>query len=665
MQSSPLTPRRQFTYSLNGCTITDPYQWLEEETPEVHAWIAAQNQLTKEVLAPQHPAQYFSELKKAFESTAFFPPSKRGKHYFWEERKKGQDHLALYFSEGLQGTPHCLIDPNTQPSTNLDFWFVSPTGKYITYGLSQKGDEQSTMHVYSLELEKDIEHIKHTRHASVAWLADETGFYYTRHPAPGSVPAGDEQYYARVYLHKLNVDCAQDVLIFGKDRPKEDMIELSISLNGKILLITVQQHWHANELFMYAEEKITCLSESLHALASPVITDSQVFVCTNYQAPNFCIRAVPISQLPTQIISWPILVPESKPLEGINVSKDFLIARYLDNCSSEVLLFTHQGISKGQLALPLFSTCPGIKARAQEQEFFYAQVGFVTAKKIYSVDQGKTTVWRQTENIFNPEEYDISQQWANSKDKTRVPFFVVKPKKTQTPAPTILTGYGGYGVSVPPYYLAQIKPWLDQGGIFALANIRGGGEFGKTWHDQGTLSNKQNTFNDFIAVGEQLMKQGAASTLGIIGGSNGGLTVGACMTQRPDLFSAVVCQVPVLDMFRYPRFLIAARWVHEWGDPEQPDEFGWLKHWSPYHNVKQGIEYPPVLFTTSTHDTRVHPLHARKMTAILQQTNTCHPVLLRTQQDAGHGPGSGLTLMLQTQADVLAFFTAQLCEKKE
>ncbi len=655
--------------------ISDPFRWLENaESTETKKWIREQNNYLDKHLRNDRFTLFSKELQRDFGFTHFSNPLPVHGLYFYTERKPKEDQAALYLRKGLRGKPIKLIDPNGKSrgnTTTLDFWSPSKSGRYLAYGLSQAGEEMAVIRIRDIKSGKDLkEKIPQCRYSQVEWLPDDSGFFYTRHPWPGTVAKNDEHLYEKVYFHALGKDPKNDPLIFGEMRPKDDMLEISLSPDGTLLAIGAAQNWTRNDLYLYecASQKTSTLIKGIEAKFSLTFLEDRAIIFTNHKADRYRVLWTPLKDIRKPIDEWKELIPESKDiLQSITPTKTLLIAEYLKNVSSQVVLFTHSGKKVGTLPLPPHSSLSGIGARREEEEFFYGVESFTFPKITYRKSQGKAEVYRKTENPIDPKEYVVKQEWSTSKDGTRVPLFIyhkkgLAPKK---PHPTILYGYGGFGVSLTPTFMRTFVPWIKRGGIFALANIRGGGEFGEEWHKAGTKDRKQNSFDDFIAAGEYLIKKKYtdAQHLGILGGSNGGLLVAAALTQRPDLWKAVCSKVPLTDMVRFPLFGMALRWVHEYGNPEKAKDLKNILKWSPYHNVKPGTEYPTTLFTTAVKDTRVDPLHARKMGALLQKVNEKNPIFIFTEMDAGHGPGRPVKKIVEGQALTLSFFAENLALK--
>lgn len=656
-----------------GIRIPDPYRWLEERTEEVDDWVAAQNTYTDSVLRSQTQKVFSNELQKLFWSVVFSNPVAANGRYFFVERRPGQDQFVLLVQDNLRGKPRVLFDPHGKTGENtatIQEWTPSLTGKYIAYEYAEGGTEMGELRILDVATGKHVaEVIPACRHASVAWLPDDSGFFYTRHPKTGEVPKNEEHLHEKAFFHRLGDAPDRDMLIFGADRPNDDMLKLDISPDGRYLSIGVLRRWTENEIFLY-----DCKRKKLHPLVVGIsakfdirFAEELVLLITNYRAENFRILATPYEQLFRPITEWEERIPEQQDLlESAYVTKESVILEYLSNACSRLELFDFSGKRINELPLPAFSTVNHVSANPSETEFFYGVESFsfphITFR--YNPEIKTHEQFRAIENPIDPDNYRIRQEWFTSKDGVNVPMFIFHKKnmKLNGQNPTILYGYGGFGIKETPVFSRHWLPWLERGGIFAIANIRGGGEFGSTWHEHAIKEKKHNSFDDFIAAAEYLTTctYTCADNLGILGGSNGGLLVSAVAILRPELFAAVCARVPLTDMVRFPRFGMAKRWIHEYGDPSNPLDLQTILSWSPYHNVRPGAEYPSFLFTTAENDTRVDPMHARKMVAQLQALDQRNHILLFTEKEAGHGAGKPLSKIVEAQSLILTFFSKEL-----
>lgn len=670
----PQTKKEVIVDEINGISIADPYRWLEESSDkEVVDWIGIQNQFTDSILRNEKQNKFSDELIKNFKVVNFSNPVPVKGRYFYTERQPDEDQMVLYAKDGLDGMPIKLVDPNGKREGNtitIDYWFPGWTGRYVVYGLSKGGDEMATLYVVDVDKNENLpEKIVHCRYSSVRWLPDDSGFFYTRNPHPGTVPKNEEHLFLKVYFHKLGDNPENDKLIFGENRPKDDMINISLSLDGQLLAIHVSQKWTENEIYIYDSRKgiTTSLITGIPSKFSLQFLSDKAILYTNYKANNYKIVSAKLDNLFSKIDEWQEFFPERQNLlESVAITADKILLEYLVNACSEIVTLDHSGKDIGKVPLPKFSSLAGISTGRTEKEFFYGLESFTVPKIVYRFNPQTQQYeeYKATDNPVNPDNYKIKQEWYTSKDGTKIPVFIFHKKEVGLNGknPTILYGYGGFASNKTPMFMRSWVPWIERNGIFAVANIRGGGEFGEKWHKTGIKENKQNSFDDFIYAAEYLIskKYTDVNHFGILGGSNGGLLVSAVAVQRPDLFKAVCSQVPLTDMVRFPKFGIAVRWIHEYGNPEIKNDLEKILEWSPYHNVQSGVEYPNILFTTADKDTRVDPLHARKMTALLQSVNKQNKVLLFTEIEAGHGAGKPISKTVELQSLVLTFFAQEL-----
>jgi prolyl oligopeptidase len=691
--SFPLAPPRAAQKPVidmyHGVKVLDNYRWLEDgQSPETQKWVTQEMAYTRGILnrLPGREAIH-NRLTELLSIGSVTPPVMAGRHYFYTRREGLQNQPVLYVRDGLDGADRVLVDANKLSADGtiaLDWFQPSETGKYIAYGTSPSGSEMSTLHILETKTGTVLaDTIERTRAASIAWKLDNSGFYYTRSPKPGEVPAGQEMYNRHVYYHELTNDPEDipedsDQPIFGEGRDPEDWPNISLSNDGRWLLINVSQGWTKSELFLWktnAGTPPTRITTGKNFLYSGEIYNGKLYITTNEDAPRYRVFVTDVGNYERE--AWKELIPQSDAvLQGVAVYGGKLFAQYEQNASTQLKLFDLDGKMVKDLALPAIGSVYQTGGRWDRDEIFYGFQSFTFAPSIYRYDlkEASTSLWSKVEApSIDPAAYEVNQEWFKSKDGTRVPMFVVNKKGVQKNGknPTLLTGYGGFNVSLTPSFSRTAYLWMEHGGIFAVANLRGGAEFGEDWHRAGMLDKKQNVFDDMIAAAEYLMaeKYTDKNHLAIQGGSNGGLLMGAMITQRPDLFRAVVCQVPLLDMIHYQDFQIAKLWVPEYGTSENAEQFKWLYAYSPYHHVKPGVEYPATLFMTADTDTRVDPMHAKKMTAEMQaeaKNGTSHtrPILLRIESKAGHGAGKPVTKQIEEFTDVYSFLFWQLGVKE-
>jgi len=669
-----VTKKDSIIDEIQGFQIPDPYRWLEDiENLEVKTWIDSQNRKTDEVLKKDSFKTFLDELVKKFKVVNFSNPVPVKGRYFYTERQPDEDQAVLYMKKGLNGDPVKLFDPNGKRDGNtvtIDYWDESKSGKYIAYGISEGGDEMATLYVKNTDTNEDLpDTIIHCRYSSVRWLPDDSAFFYTRNPRPGNVPKNEEHLHTKVYFHKLGDNPDNDELIFGADRPKDDMIGISLSPDGRYLGIQASRTSTENEIYVYdreTKETKTIVAEIPSKFSIRFLKD-KVLLDTNYKANNYRVLQSSYIEMYRPVTEWEEFIPEREfLLKSMSVTNSKILVGYLVNACSKVVIFNYEGKEIGKIPLPKYSSLVGISTRRDEEEFFYGVHSFISPKILYRYDSVSENYseFRKTDNPINPEDFEVKQEWYASKDGTKIPLFIFHKKglELNSKNPTILYGYGGFASNQTPSFMRKWVPWIERNGIFVIANIRGGGEFGEKWHKDGIKEKKQNSFDDFIAAAEYLIahKYSDKEHLGILGGSNGGLLVSAVGVQRPDLFKAICSRVPLTDMVRFPKFGIAVRWVHEYGNPEVKEDVKEILKWSPYHNVKENIEYPNFFFTTANKDTRVDPLHARKMAARLQEANKQNNILIFTEMEAGHGSGKPIIKIVENQALVLSFFAQNL-----
>ncbi|MBV8715439.1 MAG: S9 family peptidase [Chloroflexi bacterium] len=680
-RTSPVTRKDDLVEVLHGVSVPDPYRWLEDgESTETHDWVEAQNARTRGFLAelPQ-AAAIRARLDELFTVGWVSTPVLRGNRSFYQRRDGRLDQPVLVSRDGPDGQERTILDPNGLSAKGivaLDWWYPSDDGRLLAFGLSEGGTELSTLSVLDVDrgVRLESDQIPYTRAASIAWLPDNSGFYYTRYPTLGSVPDGEEMYHRHVFFHSLGADWRQDAEVFGAGRAREDWPNVDISSSGRWLSVEVEQGWSRSEVYVLDRENLSggfiAIHEGIDAMAHAVFAGDRLLVHTNRDAPNWVLFEVDPSHPDRS--SWRLIIPEraDRVLDAIHPSVGRLIAHELHNATSEVRMYDLEGAVHAEVQLPGLGTVTGLGGEWSGSQMTLGFTSFAQPPTAYTVDvaSGSCELLAHGELPpgFDATNYTVRQDWYTSRDGTRVSIFVISRRDVPLdsgPRPTLLTGYGGFNVSRTPMFVTALPLWLDAGGVYALPNLRGGGEYGEAWHRAGMLGSKQNVFDDFIAAGEWLVSQGITSPdlLAISGGSNGGLLVGAALTQRPDLFRAVVCQVPLLDMLRYQNLRIARLWIAEYGSAEDPSQFEWLYAYSPYHRVRDGERYPATFLLTADGDSRVDPMHARKMAARLQAATAGDaPVLLRVESAAGHGQGKPRSKLVDEATDIWSFLFSEL-----
>jgi prolyl oligopeptidase len=691
----PSAPVKPVEETVQGRKIVDPYRYMEDASdPLTKNYVEQELAYTRSILDPLPGRdRTHARLKELLSIGTIGTPQVGGQYYFYTRREGTQNQPILYVREGSDGKDRPLVDVNqlaTDGTVALDWWFPSDDGRYVAYGTSASGSEESTLHLVETVTGKLLpDAIERTRFTSLAWKKDDSGFYYTRHPKKGEVPAGEEVYHAKVFYHSLGADPGKDPLIFGEGRNPQDIPEVTLPEDDdRYLLITVFEGWAKSEMYLQdlkAGTPAVELTQGKNFLYSGTIFKGQLYIVSNEDAPHF--KAYVVDATAAQRENWRVLVAENDAvLQNLNIFDGRLFAQYEKNASSQLKLFELNGTPVTDMALPTLGTVAGVGGKWDRAEAFFGFQSFTIPPSIYRLDLGPVPapsgvapgraqsiqppkLWAKVEAPIHPDDYESSQVWFTSKDGTRVPMFLFHKKgiKADGKNPTLLTGYGGFNISLTPQFVGSRFLWLEHGGVYAVANLRGGAEFGEDWHRAGMLDKKQNVFDDFIAAAEFLISDKVTDKehLAIQGGSNGGLLMGAAFTQRPDLFRAVVCQVPLLDMLRYQNFQIAKLWIPEYGTADDPKQLEWLYAYSPYQHVKAGTEYPSILFMTADTDTRVDPMHAKKMAALMQAEagngqSRQRPILLRIEPKAGHGAGKPITKQIEELTDVYSFLFWQL-----
>ncbi len=670
--------------TVQGHKIVDRYRYLENPNdPDTKLYVEQELSYTRTILDPLPGRDKINaRLSQLLEIGTVGAPQMGGKYYFHTRREGNQNQPILYVREGLNGglndEDRVLVDVNKMSADGtvaLDWWFAAQDGKYVAYGTSASGSEESTLHIIESATGKVLpDTIDRTRFASVAWMKDSSAFYYTRHPKKGEVPAGDEVYHVKVFYHQIGSDPAKDPLIFGEGRNPQDIPEVTLSEDDRWLLIDVGEGWTKTEMYLQDLQsknpplEITTGKEFLYGAE---FFEGKLYITTNEDAPHYRVFVADATNAKRE--NWKELIPQTDAvLQNASVTGGKLLAQYEHNATSELKLFGLDGTKLADIQLPALGDVFSASGRYDRNEIFFGFQSFTVPPSVYRVELSdvKSALWAKVDApSIDPSAYDVQQVWYTSKDGTKVPMFVVNKKGIEKNGknPTLLTGYGGFNISLKPTFNRSMYLWMEHGGIYAVANLRGGSEFGEDWHRAGMLEKKQNVFDDFIAAGEYLISQKYTDKdhLAIQGGSNGGLLMGAMITQRPDLFRAVVCAVPLLDMLRYQNFQIAKLWIPEYGSAEDAKQFEWLYAYSPYHHVKPGQEYPAILFMTGDTDTRVDPMHAKKMAALMQSeakngASQQKPILLRIETKAGHGQGKPVTKQIEESTDMYSFLFWQL-----
>lgn len=673
----PYTPRKDTSYTLHEHKIHDPYMWLEDETnEEVVAWMEGQNELVEDYFNRHDSEDVYQELLAEIDTFGRGSPYRCGEHYYWREHQPGERYYVLYRASDAwtEKDKEVVFNPNELGEEESESFFsISYNGNYAVYGVQSGGSERSNIYIRNLNTGEEEEFYS-GRTFGMSWCDDERGFLYFRSDylnRGGDIR--DESHYCQVYFHKLGTEREEDELIFDAVEhgyPKEAGVSAHESKDSRFIALNIgvgrsKSYSHIMDAQTKEIQDVEVPEDSDSGI---FLFDSYVYLKTDFNANNYRILRTKPENTRTPIAQWEEFIAEDpdRKLVSISATKDELLLTYSHNACNQVeRLDRKTGKHIARLDLPDLAAIGAIRAHEEYEGFFYSVNTFFSpsTKYYFNPDTEESELFYKEKESLDETEFTAEQRWYESKDGTAIPMFFVAPidYEEKDVTPVLLTGYGGFQISKEPAYMGLVKPWLERGGAFAVPCLRGGGEFGDEWHKAGKRENKQNTFDDFIAAAEYLIDEGVTQPgkIAIRGASNGGLLVGAAITQRPDLFGAAVCSVPLLDMYRYHDFLLAHRWTHEYGHPDVPEEFAWLREYSPYHNATD-VEYPSILLEAGLNDSRVHPMHAWKMAAKLQNTNPRNKVLMLTQTDAGHTGQPGLQKALDENAKQLKFLMTEI-----
>jgi prolyl oligopeptidase len=659
-----------------GTKIADPYRWLEDpNSPETQDWVERQNEVTFAFLEriPAR-ARIRERLTTLWNYERYGLPSKQGRWYVFAKNDGLQNQPVLYKSASLSAAPEVLLDPNqlsADGTVALGTTAFTDDGKLMAYSVSSAGSDWLEWRVRDLDTAKDLpDVIKWSKFSDASWLKDGTGFFYSRYDAPaeGQAYSGVNKYH-KVYFHRIGTTQDQDPLVYARPDQPDWGFGATVTEDGRFLVITQWEGTNReNRVFVRDLSKegsaIEPFLDEFDAKYDVVGNDgTRFYVVTDKDAGRN--RLVAIDLAKPDAADWTTLIPEPAGrdvLSGALMLGDRFLVELRTDAHETLRVHGLDGALEREVPLPAIGSLGGISARRRDAEAFYAFTSFTYPTTIfrYEPQSGGSTVFKQPQVAFSPGDYEVKQVFYASKDGTQVPMFIVGRKglARSGAAPTLLYGYGGFDISLTPAFSPALIAWLEMGGLFAQPNLRGGGEYGKEWHDAGRLANKQNVFDDFIAAAEYLIEEGytSSSKLAINGGSNGGLLVGAAITQRPDLFAAAVPQVGVMDMLRFHKFTIGWAWTSDYGSSETKEGFDVLIKYSPLHNIRPGVKYPAMLVTTGDHDDRVVPAHSHKFTAALQAAQAGEaPILTRIETRAGHGAGKPTTKQIEEKADIYAF----------
>lgn len=671
----------------HGNLVADPYRWLEDpDSEETRAWIEAQNQVTFGYLSEIPTREKIKQrLTKLWDYEKYGIPFKEGESlqdgstecYFYFKNDGLQNQSVLYTLKTLDDQPKVLLDPNKlseDGTVALSGLSISEDGKLLAYSLSASGSDWQEWKVRDVETGEDLQdHLKWIKFSGASWTHDNQGFFYSRYDEPNKkTQLEDVNYYQKLYYHQLGKPQSEDVLIYHRPDQKEWGFSGGVTEDGRYLIISIWLGTDSKNLVFFKDltnpnAEVVELINQFEADYSFIDNDDSVFYFrTDLNAPRG--RVIAIDTKSPAPENWREIIPQSaETLESVGILNNQFVADYLKDAHSQIKIFDLKGEFIREVELPGLGSAGGFGGERHDTETFYSFTSFTIPGTIYRYDMvtGKSTIFRQPQVDFNPDDYETKQVFYHSKDGTRVPMFITHKKgiKLDGNNPTYLYAYGGFNASMTPGFSVSLLVWMEMGGVYAMPNIRGGGEYGEEWHQAGMKDKKQNVFDDFIGAAEWLIanKYTKNEKLAIAGGSNGGLLVGACITQRPDLFGAALPAVGVMDMLRFHKFTIGWAWTSEYGSADNPEEFPALYAYSPLHNIKPNTAYPATLITTADHDDRVVPAHSFKFAAALQEAHAGDaPVLIRIETKAGHGAGKPTAKIIEEAADKWAFLVRTL-----
>jgi prolyl oligopeptidase len=664
---------------LHGVPVPDPYRWLEDASSvEVKRWAADEDKLARDYLRnlPGRDA-FAARLKELFYVESAGTPRHVGNRWFYGKRDAGKEKAAVYWREGRHGTDRVLLDPNTwsaDGSVSLGAWNPSWDGTKVAYAVKGNNSDEATLYVIDVHTGKksEVDVIEGAKYAFPSWTPSGDGFYYTRVPVEGTVPTADRPGYAEVRFHKLGAPAASDRLIHERTGDPKTFLGAGLTRDGRWLIATIEHGWTSTDVYFQdlheAKPQWKPLIVGVDARYDVSVDRGHFFVLTNEGAPKY--RVFRVDPAHPERDRWVEIVPEraDATLEGLSIVGHKLSLAYLRDVVSHLELRDENGAKVRDVELPALGSASSLSGDADDDLAYYAFQSFTYPTEIFetSVATGKTTTWYKLNVPVDASKYAIDQSFATSRDGTRIPFFVVRARDSgrldggdapAAPRETVLYGYGGFQAAQAPFFASSIFPWLERGGVWVVANLRGGSEYGEDWHRHGMRREKQRVFDDYFAVAEELVSQGITrpEKLAAMGASNGGLLVGAAITQRPELFRVALCGVPLLDMVRYHLFGSGKTWIPEYGSAEDADDFAALLAYSPYHHVVAGARYPATLILSADSDDRVDPMHARKFAALLQWASAGPPVLLRIEKHSGHGGADLVRAAVEKLADEYAF----------
>lgn len=666
----PEIKKQDVTDDYHGTQISDPYRWLEDDkSDETAAWVEAQNKVTFGYLN-QIPfrEEIKNRLAEIWDYPKFSVTFKKGSRYFYFKNEGMQNQSVLYVQEDLEAEARLLLDPNLlseDGTVSLSNYDVSKDGKYLAYGISRGGSDWNEIYIMEIESgEKLSDHLMWIKFSGISWQGD--GFYYSRYDEPTGSELSEKNEFHKVYYHKIGTSQSEDLLVFeNKDFPLRNYYA-DVTEDERFLIVYESESTSGNSMYIKDLSQANATFKAVvdgfdHDFSVVDDHNGKLLVYTNFNAPKYQLIEIDPANLASS--NWKTLLPEQEEvLGGVSLVGGKIIAQYMKDAYSQAFIYELSGEKIGDLRLPGIGTMAGFNGQKDDNIAFYGFTSFTYPTTIYKYDIGKneSSVYRAPEIDFDASAYETKQVFYQSADGTEIPMFIVHKRGLRMDGsnPTLLYGYGGFNASLTPGFSPTRLILLEQGGVFAMPNIRGGGEYGKEWHEAGTKEKKQNVFDDFIAAAEYLIENNYTSSeyLAIQGGSNGGLLVGAVMTQRPDLIKVALPAVGVLDMLRYHLFTIGWAWASDYGKSDVAEEFNYLIKYSPLHNMKFGTCYPATLVTTADHDDRVVPAHSFKFISALQENQGCsNPVLIRIETKAGHGAGKPTSKIIDEYADIYSF----------
>jgi prolyl oligopeptidase len=675
----PVSKETKDSENFFGIEVKDPFRWLENPNSEdTKAWIKAQNEVTFSYLEQLEIRNKLkARITELWNYEKFSVPFKKGDRYFYFKNNGLQNQSVLYTLNSLDDEPKLLLDPNTLSADGtvaLSSLAISDDGNLMAYGLSTGGSDWIEYRVKDIATKEDLgDRLKWIKFSSASWTKDHQGFFYSRYDEPNEETLlEDINYYQKLYYHRLGTEQTEDILIYERSDKKEWGFNGSVTEDGRYLIISVWLGTDSKNLVFYKDlensdaEVIELISEFEASYSFIERDNSSFWFRTDLDAPKGKVIAIDLNN-PAKS-HWQTIIPEAEEtLQGVALLNNQFVADYLKDARSQAKIFALDGTFIRELELPGIGSVGGFSGKRYDTESFVSFTSFTTPNTIYHYDAvtGKSSIFRQPTVDFNPDDYVTKQVFYSSKDSTLIPLFIIHKKGFQLDGnnPTLLSAYGGFNISLTPSFSIGSLVWMELGGVYAIANLRGGGEYGEAWHQAGMKEKKQNVFDDFIAAAEWLIinKYTSSAKLAIAGGSNGGLLVGACMTQRPELFAAALPAVGVMDMLRFHKFTIGWAWCAEYGSPENEAEFQTLFSYSPLHNLTSDTKYPATLITTADRDDRVVPAHSFKFAAALQKAHQGNnPVLIRIETKAGHGAGKPTAKRIEEIADMWTFLVDNL-----